>query len=169
MKIKIINNKLSLILISLLVVLLSACGGSGPVKYNAASGAPYEGLYEVDKMNSSCKYSYSKGVNNFSVTMKWRTSDENIDYAKLTDEYYLEYSYDDLGLYELCKPVNDMSALKNKEYTIKPGEDLDITFDVDSYFNGLPIGYYRFVKILDVVNKDGSSQQMIVHFDFDLS
>ena len=62
-----------------------------------------------------------------------------------------------------------MSGLKNNKHSIRPGENADITFDVDSYFDGLPMGYYRFVKVLDVVKKDGSSEQMVVSFEFDMN
>lgn len=64
-------------------MILVGCGSKEPALYNAPKGAPYEGLYEVDKMNSSSKYSYNKGVDELIVTMNWKTEDENIDYADL--------------------------------------------------------------------------------------
>lgn len=164
------KNVLTTLLVVLLMGVLTACGGSGgPVEYDAPSNAPYKGLYVVDKMNSSSSYSNKNGVNNFNVTMKWKTEDESIDYADFTDEYYLEWSSEEFGPFELCEPINDMSGLKNNKHLIRPGENADITFDVDSYFDGLPMGYYRFVKVLDVVKKDGSSEQMVVSFEFDMN
>ena len=161
---------ISIVLVFVLLFMMTACGGeSGPAKYDAPSGAPYEGLYLIDKMNSSNSYEYKKGVNNFTVKMQWRTKDENIESAQYTDEYYLEWSADEHAFYSLCEPVKDMSALKNNVHTIKPGEDNEIKLDVDSYFDGLPKGYYRFVKVFDVKFKDGSTKQMLASFEFDLS
>lgn len=156
------------ILIIALAVFTMFRGGGGPVKYDAAVGAPYEGLYEADKMDSSGSYSDLRGANEFSVKMQWKTKDETIDHAELTDEYYLEWSADEHGIYALCEPDNDMSALRDVSYTIKPGDILKLELDVDSYFDGLPRGYYRFVKVMNVVRTDGASERQIVHFDFDL-
>lgn len=62
-----------------------------------------------------------------------------------------------------------MSSLKNKKYTIKPDEKLDIQFDIDTYFDELGEGYYRFVKVLNVINKDGTSKQVVASFGLDLN
>lgn len=153
----------------MLLAILTGCGNTEPGIYNAPKGAPYEGLYEIDKMNSSTSYSYSKGVDEFVVTMNWKTEDQNIDYAQFTDEYYLEWSFEDGQPSELCEPLKDMSALKDKTYTIKPGEKIEIKFDIDTYFDELGQGYYRFVKVLKVVNKDGSSKQVVASFGLDLN
>ena len=59
---------------------------------------PYKDLYMVDRMNASSHYNNLNGLDNFSVTMDWKTEDENIDYAEFSDYYYLEYSFElDLG------------------------------------------------------------------------
>ena len=153
-----------------MLISISGCSGSGePSLYNAAKGAPYEGLYEVDRMNSSNSYSNMSGTNVFTVKMSWKTKNENIDHAEFSDEYYLEWAFEDYMPYELCEPVNDMSALKNNKYSIKPGEDVTINFDVDSYFDGLSSGFYKFVKVLDVYYKDGTVKQEVVAFEFDMS
>lgn len=160
---------IAILLLAAMTVTMVACGDGSPIPYEGAKGAPYSGLYEMDRMNNSCSYSYSKGVNKFTINMKWKTEDENVDYAEYTDEYFLEWSMEDMGIYELCKPVNDMSALKNNKHSIKPGEDNEIKPDVDSYFDGLPMGYYRFVKVFNVHYKDGTTEQRVACFDFDLS
>ena len=125
--------------------------------------------YLIDRMNSKFSYKYGNGKHVFDVTMKWRTEDENIVSAQYTDEFFLEWSQVEGTVYTLCEPIDDMSGLRKNTYTIKPGEDVEVNFDVDSYFNGLPRGYYRFVKVLDVKYKDGSVEQMIASFSCDLS
>ena len=157
------------VLSAAMILLLAACSGGGPVKFDAPAGAPYAELNMVDKMNSSCSYSYKKGVNVFSVKMQWRTKDETVDHAEFTDEYYLEWSTEANAFYRLCEPDKDMSALRAVTYSIKPGEDVTFSPDVDSYFDGLPKGYYRIIKVLDVIRKDGSSEKMVANFDFDMS
>lgn len=156
-------------LVLAMVFAMTACGSGEPVAYDAPSGAPYEGLCVIEKMNSSSSYQQKKGVNYFSTTMKWRTENENIESADYSDEFFLEWASEEIGPYELCEPVNDMSSLKNNVHTIKPGEDNTIEYDVDAYFDGLPRGYYRFVKVFDVKYKDGTTEKMVASFGFDMN
>lgn len=159
---------LTVLLVIVMTLSFAACGSSEPIAYDAPSGAPYEGLNIIDKMNSSNSYEHKKGVDYFSTTMKWKTENENIESAQYTDEFFLEWALEESFPYELCESVNDMSALKNNVHTIKPGEENTIEYDVDAYFDGLPKGYYRFVKVFDVKYKDGTTEKMVASFTFDL-
>lgn len=167
------NSKIKSLFLFILVIAVifsvSACGDGSPATYNAPEGAPYSGLYFIDKMNSNFSYSYKKGVNNFEITMKWKTEDENIESAEFSDFYYLEWAMDSASPFSLCEPVNDMIKLKNNKHTIKPGEDVTVNPDVDSYFDGLPRGIYRFVYVYDVSYKDGTKDQRVNYFEFDMS
>ena len=160
---------ISIALIFAVAFVMTACGSGEPVVYDAPGGAPYEGLCIIDRMNSNSSYEHKKGVDHFSTTMKWRTENENIESAEYSDEFFLEWSFEENGIYELCEPVNDMSALQNNVHTIKPGEDNTIEYDVDAYFDGLPRGYYRFVKVFDVKYKDGTTEKMVASFGFDMN
>lgn len=117
-------------------------------------------------MNSSSSYSYDGKNNTFKVTMSWVTKDDNIDHAEFSDEYYLEYSMEEDMFFDIYEPDRDMSDIKNKTYTIKPGEEVAINVDIDSYYDDIPSGYYHCVKILEVFYKDGTSKQEVVSFSF---
>ena len=157
----------SVILLLVLLLSLTACGSGEPSIYNAPKGAPYEGLYEIDRMNSSCSYSGSPGKNVFKVKMEWATKDDNIDHAEFSDEYYIEWTNDDMFPYDLYVPSDDMSALRSKTYTIKPGEDVEIIFDYDTYFEDIPQGFFKFIKVFDVYYKDGTTRQEVAAFSYE--
>lgn len=164
-----LKKVLGIILVSVMLLTVAACGDGSPAVYDAPEGAPYDGLYFIDKMNSNFSYSYKKGVYNFKITMKWKTEDENYVSAEFSDFYYLEWAMDNVSPYSLVEPVNDMIKLKNNKYIIKPGEDVTVYPDVDSYFDGLPKGIYRFVYVYDVTFQDGSKDQRVNYFEFDMT
>lgn len=157
------------IVILLALFIITWCGNSRSTIFDGADNAPYAVFYEVDRMNTSSSYSYSNGKNSFNASLNWVSKDENIDYATLTDEFYLEYAFEELSPYELIESNKDMSSLKDKTYTISPGEKLELSFDVDAYYDELYEGYYRIVKILNVYYKDKTSRQEVVSFSYDLN
>lgn len=156
------------ILLVVVMLCLTACGSGEPSIYNAPKGAPYEGLYEIDRMNSSNSYEYKNNASTFKVKMEWRSKDENIDHAEFSDEYFLEWTNDEMFPYELYESDIDMSSLKNNTHTIKPGEDVEVVFDFDTYYDGIPTGFFKFVKVFDVYYKDGTSRKEVAAFSFEL-
>lgn len=159
------------VLLSLLMLItLTACNSGEPTLYNAPKGALYEGLYEMNISSGSAHYERKDGIDTFSATMKWAPNDENVDYAEYTDEYYLEWTSDELTFpYEVIEPNTDMSVLRNNKYTVYPGDNIEVSFDFDTYFDGIPQGYIKFIKVFDVYYKDGTQEQMVTATAFDLS
>lgn len=163
------RRHISIILVLAVAFLMTACGNGEPGVYDAPSGASYEGLCIIDRMNSSSTYEHKKGEDHFSATMKWRTENENVDFAQYSDEFFLEWAPEETRLFVLCEPVNDMSALRNNLHNMKPDEDNTIECDISAYFNGLATGCYRVVKVLDVNYKDGTTEKMVASFEFEIN
>ncbi len=156
-------------LVLAVVFVMTACGSGEPAVYDAPSGAPYEGLCIIDRMNSSSTYEHKNGEDHFSATMKWRTENENIDFAQYSDEFFLEWAPEETRLFVLCEPINDMSALRNNLHNIKPGEDNTTECDISAYFDGLAAGCYRVVKVFDVNYKDKATEKMVASFEFEIN
>ncbi len=154
------------ILIIAMTFTMFACGGDVDAKIDAPKGAPYEGLYLMNHLNYSFSMTTTPKKVDISLTLNWKT-DEAVT-AAFTDEYYLEWSMMQGGPYEIVDPNTTTEMTKAGKYELKPNEKLKFNVDIDSYFEGLPRGYYRIVKIFEVKQTDGTKEKRVAAFDFNV-
>ena len=153
-------------LILIMAFVATACGGDVDAVIDAPKGAPYEGLYLMNHLNHSFSMTTTPKKIDISFTLNWKT--EEAVTAAFTDEYYLEWSMMQGGPYEIVEPNTTTEMTKAGKYELKPNEKLKFKVDIDSYFEDLPRGYYRIVKIFEVKQADGTKEKRVGAFEFSI-
>ncbi|MCQ2550766.1 MAG: hypothetical protein MJ146_01050 [Clostridia bacterium] len=132
--------------IILVLILFTSCTA---ISYEPPENAPYKDIPVCELSSYSTSFSFGFKHTKFSVKVKL---DENATY---TDDYFIEWSENSDGHFELIEPKTDKPKTNGKEYNIFAGKKEKIVFDIDSYYHKLPkYGTYHFVKIFKVDGKD---------------
>lgn len=151
-------KKLIVLLLSLLMIFSIVSCTEAP-----EPGSEYPSM---EKLNISTQYKGNNNSNFFSFSFKWKI--EGNYEATFTDEYDLYYSMDEFGPYELCEPKEGFDQTP-KEFTLIPNEPTELIFNIDDKYEGLPMGYYKFVFKFNV-SEDGNTPEIYqATVDYDMS